>query len=62
MPSDTDTLSFALTYGGTLVIALLIFLCQLTAVGILLTVADTARLLTYPIQAFTRSFRRPDHP
>lgn len=39
MPFDTDTLSFVLTYGGTLVVALLMFIGQLTAVGILLILA-----------------------
>jgi hypothetical protein len=34
--SDPDNLSYALTYGGTLVVALLMFIGQLTAVGIFL--------------------------
>jgi hypothetical protein len=59
MLSDTDTLSFALTYGGTLVIASVMFLFQLTAIGILLAVAGIARLVVYPIQAGTRSSSRP---
>ncbi len=57
---DTDTLSYVLTYGGTLVIALLMLLGQLTAVGILLVIAGIARLVTYPIQAATRLSRSPD--
>ncbi len=39
MPFDTDTFSFVLTYGGTLLVALLMFIGQLTAVGILLILA-----------------------
>lgn len=46
MPSDTDTLSFALTYGGTLAVALLLFVGQLTAVGVLLVFAGIVRLVT----------------
>jgi hypothetical protein len=41
-------LSFALTYGGTLVVALLMFIGQLTAVGILLVLAGITRLAAYP--------------
>ncbi|WP_459277150.1 hypothetical protein [Paenarthrobacter nitroguajacolicus] len=55
-----DTLSFSLTYGGTLVVALLMFIGQLTAVGILLMVAGITRLATYPIQAISRSLSRPE--
>lgn len=33
MPISTDTLSYALSYGGTLVVALLIFIGQISAVG-----------------------------
>lgn len=62
MPSDVDTLSFSLTYGGTLVVALLMFIGQLTAVGFLLMVAGITRLAAYPIQAISRSFSRPDQP
>lgn len=62
MPSDVDTLSFTLTYGGTLVVALLMFIGQLTAVGFLLMVAGITRLAAYPIQAISRSFGRPDQP
>ncbi|MCU1516518.1 MAG: hypothetical protein JWQ75_1239 [Pseudarthrobacter sp.] len=62
MPSDVDTLSFTLTYGGTLVVALLMFIGQLTAVGFLLMVAGITRLAAYPIQAISRSFSRRDQP
>lgn len=62
MPTDVDTLSFTLTYGGTLVVALLMLIGQLTAVGILLMVAGITRLAAYPIQAISRSFSRPDQP
>lgn len=58
MPLDADTLSFSLTYGGTLVVALLMFIGQLTTVGILLAVAGTIRLTAYPIQAISRLFSR----
>ncbi|MBT2566323.1 hypothetical protein J7I84_07420 [Arthrobacter sp. ISL-85] len=44
MRISPDTLSYALTYGGTQVLALLIFLGQLTAVGILLILAGITRL------------------
>jgi hypothetical protein len=50
MPLDADTLSFSLTYGGTLVVALLMFIGQLTTVGILLVAAGIIRLPAYPIQ------------
>jgi hypothetical protein len=62
MPFDADTLSYSLTYGGTLVVALLMFMGQLTAVGILLMIAGITRLAAYPIQAVSRSFSRPDQP
>ena len=60
MPFDTDTFSFALTYGGTLVVAMLMFIGQLTAVGVLLVLAGITWLTAYPIQAIARSFNRPD--
>ena len=60
MPFDPDTLSFTLTYGGTLVVALLMFIGQLTAVGVLLVIAGITWLTAYPIQAIARSFNRPD--
>lgn len=62
MPSDVDTLSFSLTYGGTLVVALLMFIGQVTAAGILLMVAGITRLAAYPAQAISRSFSRPSQP
>lgn len=62
MPLDADTLSFSLTYGGTLVVALLMFIGQLTAVGILLVVAGIIRLTAYPFQAISRSFSRSGQP
>ena len=58
MPLDADTLSFSLTYGGTLVVALLMFIGQLTTVGILLVAAGIIRLTAYPIQAISRSLTR----
>lgn len=62
MPLDADTLSFSLTYGGTLVVALLMFIGQLTTVGILLVAAGIIRLTAYPIQAISRSFSRSGQP
>lgn len=61
MAFNTDTLGFALTYGGTLVVALLMFIGQLTAVGVLV-LAGITRLTAYPVQAIARSFKRPDQP
>jgi hypothetical protein len=51
-----------LTYGGTLVVALLMFIGQLTTVGILLVAAGIIRLMAYPIQAISRSFSRSGQP
>jgi hypothetical protein len=62
MPSNTDTLSYALTFGGTLVVALLMFIGQLPALGFLLVLAGITRLTAYPIRAIVRSFTRPDQP
>ena len=62
MPSNPDTLSFALPYGGTLVVALLMFIGQLTALGFLLVLAGITRLTAYPIRAIVRSFTGPDQP
>lgn len=59
---DTDTLSFSLTYGGTLIVALLMFLGQLAAAGILLVCAGIIWLTVYPVQAIARSLNRPDDP
>jgi hypothetical protein len=47
-------LSFALTYGGTLVVALLMFVGQLTAVGMLLVLAGITRLMAYAIRTIAR--------
>lgn len=60
MPLDADTVSFTLTYGGTLVVALLMFIGQLTAVGILLILAGITWLTAYIIQEIAGSFSRPD--
>lgn len=60
MPFDADTVSFALTYGGTLVVALLMFIGQLTAAGILLILAGITWLAAYIIQGIARSFSRAD--
>ncbi|MBE4718985.1 hypothetical protein [Pseudarthrobacter sp. AB1] len=62
MLSDTATLSFTLTYAGTLAVALLMFIGQLTAFGILLALVGTARLVAYPLKTAARSFTKPDHP
>lgn len=62
MPLDADPLSFSLTYGGTLVVALLMFIGQLTTVGILLIVAGIIRPTTYPVPAISRSFSRSGQP
>ncbi|MET3709132.1 hypothetical protein ABIB17_003782 [Arthrobacter sp. UYEF6] len=50
MPLDADTLSFSLTSGETLVVALLMFIGLLTTVGILLIAAGNIRLTAYPVQ------------
>ena len=60
MPFDTDTLNFALTYGGTLVVALLMFIGQLTAAGILLVLAGITWVTVYLLQAIARVCSRPD--
>lgn len=57
---DTDTLSFTLTYGGTLIVALLMFLGHMAAAGILLICAGIIWLTAYPVQAIARSFNRND--
>lgn len=62
MHLDTDTLSYLLAYGGTLIIGLLMLLGQLTAVGILLVLAVVARLAAYPIRTALRSLARPGNP
>ncbi|MEW1808429.1 hypothetical protein AB0284_17745 [Pseudarthrobacter phenanthrenivorans] len=60
MSANPDTLSYALTYGGTLVVALLMVIGQLAAVAILLILAGITRLTAYPIRAIARSFNRPE--
>lgn len=52
--TDAATLSFSLTYTGTLAVAALMFLGQLAAFTILLTVAGIVRLLALPIRALLR--------
>jgi hypothetical protein len=51
---DATTLSFALTYTGTLAMAALMFLAQLAAFTILLALAGVARLLTLPVHTAVR--------
>lgn len=51
---DVATLSFTLTYAGTLAVAALMFIGQLAAFTVLLTLAGIVRLLTLPIPALTR--------
>lgn len=60
MPFDADTVSLAVTYGGTLVVAVLMFIGQLTAAGILLILAGITWLTASIIQGIARSFSRPD--
>ncbi|KQQ85116.1 hypothetical protein [Arthrobacter sp. Leaf137] len=60
MPSDPDTLSFALTYGGTLTVALLMLIGQLAAVSILLILAGTVAFVAHSVKAIARSIKRPD--
>ena len=54
---DAETLTFALTYTGTLVVAALMFLGQLAAFTVLLALAGIVRLLTLPVHALTRRER-----
>ncbi|MEC5191927.1 uncharacterized BrkB/YihY/UPF0761 family membrane protein [Arthrobacter sp. MP_M7] len=49
--SDPSALAANLTYTGTLAVALLMFLCQLTSFAILLALAGTLRLLAHAIRA-----------
>ena len=58
--TDAATLSFALTYTGTLAVAALMLLGQLAAFTILLTLAGIVRLLTLPIYALIRCIERPE--
>jgi hypothetical protein len=59
MLSDVNTLSLSLTYVGTLLVALLMFLGQLTAMGVLLVLAGIARLLALPAQIMGRATENP---
>jgi hypothetical protein len=52
--SDPATLSFALTYAGTLAVAALMFIGQLAAFAILLTIAGIAWILTLPVHTLIR--------
>lgn len=48
---DAATLSFALTYAGTLAVAALMFLGQLAAFTVLLALTGVGRLLVLPVRA-----------
>ena len=52
--TDAATLSFALTYVGTLAVGALMFIGQLAACTILLAIAGLVRLLTLPVSALLR--------
>lgn len=52
--TDAATLSFALTYAGTLAVAALILIGQLAAFTALLALAGIVRLLVLPLSALTR--------
>ncbi|MET3721592.1 MULTISPECIES: hypothetical protein [unclassified Arthrobacter] len=52
--SDAATISFVLTYVGTLAVAALMFIGQLTALAVLLVMAGTTRLITLPVRALIR--------
>jgi hypothetical protein len=56
--NDPSTLSFALTYAGTLGVAALIFLSQLIAFTALLVLAGTVTLLVRSARVITRRRRR----
>ena len=51
---DPSTLAFGLTYTGTLVVALLMFLGQLAAFTALLAVAGIVRLVVMSVRALLR--------
>ncbi|MET4096935.1 hypothetical protein [Arthrobacter sp. UYCu712] len=51
---DPSTLAFGLTYTGTLVVALLMFLGQVAAFTALLAMAGTAKLLVVSVRALLR--------
>ncbi|WP_146069198.1 hypothetical protein [Arthrobacter sp. ZGTC412] len=57
-PSATATLSFALTYSGTLAVAALMFIGQLASFTILLALAGIVRLLALPFYALIRRVDR----
>ncbi|CAM3307616.1 hypothetical protein PSET11_02455 [Arthrobacter ulcerisalmonis] len=50
---DPSTLASGLTYTGTLAVALLMFLFQLTSFAILLAFVGTVRLLAYAVRTIT---------
>jgi hypothetical protein len=56
--SEPSTLSFALTYAGTLGVAALIFLSQLIAFTALLVLAGTVTFLVRSARVITRRRRR----
>lgn len=60
--SQSGKAAFSSDLGRTLIRALLMFIGQLTAVGILLILAGITRLGAYPVQAMARSFNRADRP
>ena len=51
MTVGPDTLSYPLAYRGTLRVALVMFVCQFAAVGILLVLAGVTRLALFPVRA-----------
>ncbi|WP_181762606.1 hypothetical protein [Pseudarthrobacter sp. B4EP4b] len=55
-------MTYTLAYAGTLFVALLMFIGQLTAVAVLLVLAGMTRLVMHPIRAIARSFNRPRRP
>lgn len=52
--TDAATLSFTLTYLGTLAVGALMLMGQLAACTILLALAGLVRLIILPISAFSR--------
>ena len=62
MLSDLAPLSFTLTYAGTLAVALLMFIGQLTAFGVVLVLVGSARLVAYALRTAARTFSKPDLP
>jgi hypothetical protein len=55
---DAATLTFALTYTGTLAVAALMLFGQLAAFTILLALAGIVRLLILPVQALIRRMEK----